>query len=293
MDLKRIKRLLIKGKFKRLFNKDIDINMRIALFKNEGVFEILNENQYFYDKYILLKKKYSLIRDNHEYATLPELDMLILLICIINNIDMKYWYIGYYTTVDDFIEVFINDEISISENNIKYLVKNSNCDCYEKIIKKAYSMKTQCVIKTDILLTKMDNYDENIKGYIFDNIKSYLLCEECEEYRDDFILSNLTIVEELVKRNKLIMFRKFHCLIVHCLINNLDEVLDIVLKHKSSMNVDKIRGERYFNNMNNIKLENLCKINSLEGFDDFLKNNYELLMKKCNKEVVNYIKSYI
>lgn len=302
MNLQDVKQLLIEEKF----NETIEVT-----YNEQDVFDVFNKSLRFYSIYDYFK-------NNYVYDKISMKRLIVFLICIYNEIKLKKEHLPPHQFIDDFIRDKFdgkNQRLQSYQFIDDYLMRLTKIDndsqinaiVVVKFIKK-YPMEDECI---EYLLDNSDVgilYVSNIVVFGNNSLDVYYL-----QLSD--VLHNDTILEGLIKRDKLkVDDEYFKSLLHYCLFANLQHILDVILKYESNIEADKLdssvfthqtysnmmakRWSAHFDAANfpsksNLTVESLEKISHLEGFDDFLRNNYDLIIEHCNEEVVNYVKSYV
>lgn len=299
MNLEDVKQSLIRGKF----NKDMKI-----IYTERDLDRIFFEDPSNHEAFMKIRTDYA----NDESSIK---DLLIFLICISHKIKLKKEYLPSHKIIHEFF---------ICEHEKEFKGLFLNLDGLREIF--LDDILTSEEIKINIVLEFIDKYpmDNECIEYLIDNstvgifdtsVDFDIMSYETFPLNNTLKLSDIKykplILEGLIKNNKLkIKDDNFNSLILYCLFNNEEKMLDIVLKYESKIPTDKININKNINYFSSntyervrmlvnssmpkyILVTSLEKISSLEGFDDFLKNNYDLIIKRCNKEAVNYVKNRV
>lgn len=282
MSLEEVKQSLIDGTFEIKLDE-------IREFSNEEAFQVIGED--YHQPFIEMKKK--------KYYQPLMFQLIIFLICLSNNIELKQEYCHSYNIQDDFVSRYMKKRC-ISEENIIFMLNRPSCfwQSIFIIFKRAWKMNIKFPFNAGLIRAIVRNkVNEKFKDYLFDNSKPCDL-DSLLEY-EDFVL------DEMLKRDKVAIKTNFtKCIFIYCLIFRYYKIIDIALKHKTCICPDRfdvtafIMSRSHRNHFQgsisfNISLDYLEKLSSLENFDDFLKNNYKFFTEDCNQEVMDYINNII
>lgn len=258
----------------------------------------------FYPNKSILNEDFCRIYEKslEELEKIDSINLLIILICLNENKDLDEKLFGKCDIKLSFFIERLNFEFSINSHNVKFLLKH-----FGKY-KGYYYFGCKFLIKK-IYENGIEDYHSFVDFNSCDIIKSLLSSKLMDEGFMNYIISQMDIkkvyIYNFIEYEEFFMklIKICNCnarnncgldCLIQCLFTNNTKIMNILIDNNVRLLTNPI-DEFYVYVFNKkvyrdyVTLNSLLVISALENFDDFVKSNYFLLMKTCDKDAIKYI----